>query len=180
MAVLVICVGMLGIAKLQALSLSNANTSRLRSLAAIEAASLAAAMHSNRQYWAATAPTNVTIPPPPGAIASSDAALAATANADLGAPPPTQCFGGAGGAAQCAALNLAAFDLARWTVSVNALLPNPTTTIACPPVAGVAAPTSCTIQIAWTERAVAVNAQEANAAANAQFQTPTYLLYVEP
>jgi len=54
-AVIVICVGMLGIAKMQALSLSNTTTARLRSLAAIEAASLASAMHSNRQYWANTA-----------------------------------------------------------------------------------------------------------------------------
>ena len=176
-ALLVICVGMLGIAKLQALSLSNASTSRLRSLAAIEAASLASAMHSNRQYWSTTAPANVTIPPTPGAITSSDGGLAATANADLAAP--TQCFGGAGGAAQCAPLDLAAFDLARWAASLNALLPNPTATIACPPAPGVA-PASCTVQITWTERAVAVNAQEANAAANAQFQNPTYLLYVEP
>jgi len=178
-AVLIICVGMLGIAKLQALSLSNANTSRLRSLAAIQAASLAAAMHSNRQYWSNTAPASVTIPPPPGAIASTDAALAATATADLGGP--TQCFGrGMGsGKSRCAPLPLAAFDLARWAVSVGGLLPNPNTTISCPPVAGPG-PTSCTIQITWSETAVAVNQQEANAAPNAQFQTPTYTLYVEP
>src|SRR2546430_13031518 len=53
-AVIVICVGMLGIAKLEALSVSNTTTARLRSLAAIEAASLAAAKHTNRQYWAKT------------------------------------------------------------------------------------------------------------------------------
>src|SRR5205823_9766606 len=47
-AVIVICVGLLGIAKLQALSLSNTTTSRLRALAAIQVASVAAAMHSNR------------------------------------------------------------------------------------------------------------------------------------
>ena len=52
MAVVVICVGLLGIAKMQAMALSNTNMSRQRSLAAIEAASIAASMHSNRQYWA--------------------------------------------------------------------------------------------------------------------------------
>jgi hypothetical protein len=36
------------------------------------------------------------------------------------------------------------------------------------------------IQIIWTEKAVAINQQQAGAAANAQFQTPTYTLYVEP
>ena len=182
-AVIVICVGLLGIAKMQALSLSNSTTSRMRSLAAIEAASLAAAMHSNRQYWANAAPTTVTVNP--GVIASSDAALATAANTDLAtAPSPSMaCVGAAGAVARCAALPLAAFDLARWSTSLSGLLPPPPApnsmaTISCPPVAG--APTSCTIQISWGERAVAVNQQETAAAANAQFQVPTYTLYVEP
>ena len=46
-AVIVICVGLLGIAKLQALSLSNATTSRQRSLAAIEAAGLRSEEHTS-------------------------------------------------------------------------------------------------------------------------------------
>lgn len=185
-AVIVICVGLLGIAKMQALSLSNSTTSRMRSLAAIEAASLAAAMHSNRQYWGNTAPVSVTVNPNAGVVASTDAALAATATADLATNPINACFG-ASAAAQCTALPLAAFDLARWSSSLNALLPNPTATISCPPVVGVAAPTSCTIQVSWTEKAVAINQQQAQqeAAAQAagtpgQFETPTYTLYVEP
>lgn len=178
-ALIVICVGLLGIAKMQALSLSNSTTSRMRSLAAIEAASLASAMHSNRQYWANAAPATVTVNP--GVVASSDAALAAAATADL--TNLTACFGAPGTAAQCAALPLAALDLARWSTSLNALLPpppapTPMATILCPPIAG--APTSCTIQISWGEKAVAVNQQETAAAANAQFQVPTYTLYVEP
>ena len=181
-ALIVICVGLLGIAKMQALSLSNSTTSRMRSLAAIYAASLASAMHSNRQYWANAAPATVTVNP--GVVASSDAALAAAANADLAGPPPsTACLGAAGVAVQCAALPLAAFDLARWNTSLSALLPpppapTPMAVISCPPLAG--APTSCTIQISWGEKAVAVNQQETAAAANAQFQVPTYTLYVEP
>src|SRR5579862_1192051 len=50
-AVVIICIGLLGIAKLQAMSLSNSTMSRQRALAAIEAAGLAASMHSNRDYW---------------------------------------------------------------------------------------------------------------------------------
>jgi type IV pilus assembly protein PilV len=180
-ALIVICVGLLGIAKMQALSLSNSTTSRMRSLAAIEAASLASAMHSNRQYWANTPPTTVTVNP--GVIASTDAALAAAATADL--TNLAACFGAPGTTAQCAALPLAALDLARWSTSLNGLLPpppapTPMATISCPPIAGVNAPTSCTIQISWGEKAVAINQQETTAAANAQFQVPTYTLYVEP
>src|SRR5689334_6960443 len=80
-AVIVICVGLLGIAKMQALALSNTTTARMRSLAALEAASLAAAMHSNRQYWGNTPPASLTLTQV--AIASSDGALAGQAAADL-------------------------------------------------------------------------------------------------
>ncbi len=50
-ALLVISIGLLGIAKMQALALANTNGGRLRALAAIEAASLAASMQAERNYW---------------------------------------------------------------------------------------------------------------------------------
>src|SRR5256885_1387990 len=141
--------------------------------AAIEAASLAAAMHSNRQYWAKTAlPFDLALNA--GVITSkSAAALATQAMIDMATVPDNVCFG-----APCAALPLAAFDLARWSTNVTGLLPNARADIACPASAG--APPSCTITISWSEKAVAINQQEANAAASAQFQVPTYTLYVEP
>jgi type IV pilus assembly protein PilV len=173
-AVIVICVGMLGIAKMQALSVSNTTTARLRSLAAIEAASLASAMHSNRQYWAnAVLPFNFALNA--GVVASSDAALATQTATDQATVPDNVCFG-----VQCTALQLAAFDVARWSTNLTGLLPNPTANISCPALAGVVAPPSCTITISWSEKAVAINQQEANAAANAAFQVPQYTLYVEP
>ena len=166
-AVIVICVGMLGIAKMQALSLSNTTTARLRSLAAIEAASLASAMHSNRQYWANTAlPFAAALNA--GVITSSDGALAVQATADL--TNLTACFG-----VQCAALPLAAFDLARWSNNMTGMLPNPSANISCPANPGVNAPPSCTITISWREKSVAINQQQTVALA-----LPTYTLYVEP
>jgi type IV pilus assembly protein PilV len=189
-AVIVICVGLLGIAKMQALALSNTTTARLRSLAAIEAASLAAAMHSNRLYWATTPPQTITVTTNSGAgtttVVSTDG-VGAQASADLGAltwPTPavgTGCVGSNNGNPACpVALNLAAHDLALWSQSVAALLPNPASTIACVFNPGANIPPSCTIQITWQEKAVAMNQQETNALANAGFQTPSYTLYVEP
>ena len=181
-AVVVICVGLLGIAKLQALSLSNTSTARLRSLAALEAASLASAMHSNRQYWANTPPASIVMTPnaaAPPTIGSSDAAMAAIATADLGGAFPAlpqTCVGNAASGAVCAAPNLAAFDLAWWITSLNSLLPNPNAKILCSP----AAPAACTIQISWTESAVAMNSNETNSPGVQQFQAPAYTLYVEP
>jgi len=197
-AMLVICVGLLGIAKMQALALSNMTTSRLRALAAFEAAGLAAAMHSNRAYWAAT-PANFTVTVNPAgapSVASTDAALSAGASNDYtagagagaGATGLNRCVGTAAGVPACPnPVDLAAYDLARWTASLAALLPNPTAAISCP---NLAAPTGCSIQITWTERAVAINKQEATqqaagncagvAAGQQCFEQPTYLLYVEP
>lgn len=196
-SVIVICVGLLGIAKLQALSLSNTTTSRLRALAAIQAASIAAAMHSNRQYWGLTPPVSVTVTATSlgATIVSTDAGLQTAAAADVAANPTASnpsavCNGTSTSGPACAAVPLAAFDLARWAVSLGALLPNPQALLTCPPVAGGAAPASCSITICWTERAVGTNQQEAagatpcNGAGATQgavgFQLPTYTLYVEP
>jgi type IV pilus assembly protein PilV len=178
-AVIVICIGLLGIAKMQALSLNNMSTSRQRSLASIEAASLAAAMHSNRAYWANTPAATITLAIG-GAVTSSDANVLATQTmTDITAP--NACVGTSGGGAKCSPGNLAAYDLAIWVTDVDSLLPNATATISCPEVPNV--PQSCTIQIVWTEQAVSMTTQEAaqQAAGNVgQFESPAYELYVEP
>lgn len=190
-SVIVICVGLLGIAKMQALSLSSVSGSRLRALAAIQASSIASSMHSNRQYWFTTAPNTVTVVGT--TVSSSDAALqtaAAAANAGTVCSSPTAT---SGSGPACDAPHLAAFDLVRWTAALNALLPNPNpnpiATISCPPAAG--APVNCKITISWNEKAVAINAQQNGTAAACTalttgatpgdcFQVPTYVLYVEP
>ena len=189
-SVIVICVGLLGIAKLQALALSNTTSSRLRALAAIEAAGMASAMHSNRQYWGNAPPPNVTVTGT--TVTSSDGALqtaAAAGNAGTVCMSPTAT---AASGPACGAVQLAAFDLVRWTNSLTALLPNPApnpiATISCPPTVG-GGPASCTIRVSWNEQAVAINAQQAGAAAQCTaqaqagaqcFEVPTYTLYVEP
>ena len=185
-AVVVICVGLLGIAKMQAMALSNTNMSRQRSLAAIEAASIAASMHSNRQYWALAivTPFTVSISGKPAVVASSDGGLQAQTTADL--TNLTACIGNNTGAVACNnPSDLAAFDLARWWVtSVSVQLPNPTATVTCPLVpAGNAAPISCTVQISWTEKALAMNAEEAaqeKAVGPSLSEQPVFTLYVEP
>jgi type IV pilus assembly protein PilV len=184
-AVIVICIGLLGIAKMQALALSNMTASRLRSLAAIEAASLAAAMHSNRAYWANNPPiTTVLNPTGAPVVTSTDGALQAQAIADMG--NLNACLGTSGGGAQCPnAVQLAGYDLARWLTNLQGLLPNSNSTISCPAIAGNAAPPACTIQITWSEVAVAMTSQEAAQQATGNnvgqgFDTPTYTLYVEP
>ena len=145
-AVVVICVGLLGIAKMQAMAVSNTNMSRQRSLAAIEAASIASAMHSNREYWAsfpAAFSVSIVSGAPAGAlpVVASTRPVAArhkrSRTSDRRSLSP--CIGTNNGLATCspaAAGNsaaLAAFDLARWWNALSGLLPDPVTaTITCP------------------------------------------------
>src|SRR5579862_4613605 len=103
-AVVIICIGLLGIAKLQAMSLSNSTMSRQRAIAAIQAASLASSMHANRNFWAAQnlgleitiAPGNVvTIPNP----APGPAGFQAQISGDITGGGP--CIGTASAVAAC-------------------------------------------------------------------------------
>ena len=161
-ALVVISVGLLGIAKMQALAYASTSTAGMRSLAAIEAASLASAMRANRRYWAAgAAPVAITIT----GTTISDATLAATATA------PNYCT--PAGTVPCSPATLAAFDLHRWAAALSALLPNSTATVSCPTAV---TPISCTIQVNWDEKLVAINSQGAGPA----MQAPTYVLHVEP
>jgi type IV pilus assembly protein PilV len=173
-ALVITAIGLLGIAKLQALAYANTGSASTRSLVAIQAASLASAMHANRAYWAlGLAPTPLTIT---GTVIS-DGTLAGTATG------ATDCnLGGALATAGtgCTPASLAAFDLHSWANALNGLLPgsNPLTTITC---AGVG-PVNCTIRIIWNEKTVSLNAESAAGTTTGTTGTfvPTYILYVEP
>jgi len=183
-AVVVICVGLLGIAKMQALALSSSNVARQRSMAAFLAASLASSMHSNRTFWASAAAAAMA---PVGApLTINSAAQTVSPAALIGGVTSATCIGAASAVPACpgtaGAQILAGFDIVRWSASVNNLLPNAVTTITCP---GAVQPPSCTIQMTWTEQTVMTNSQAYNATGagqvnNGQFQLPTYTLYVEP
>jgi hypothetical protein len=73
---------------------------------------------------------------------------------------------------------LAAYDLQQWANALNALLPNDQATITC----SATTPISCTIQITWSEKAVAINTQEQTQVSNTNvdINNPLYTLYVEP
>jgi type IV pilus assembly protein PilV len=169
-AVLVISIGLLGIAKMQALALSSTGNARLRALASLEAASLASAIRADRTYWAASAivgnDLKVTIAGT--AITPSDPQLSSTVGCDVSKP-------GYGGG-PCTASEMAAYDLQTWANALNALIPSDSGFIDCTqPVA--ASPVTCTVQLNWTENEVAANAA---AAAGPAMSMPQYTLYVEP
>jgi len=166
-ALIIIGVGMLGIAKIQALAYASTSTASLRSLAAIAASSLAAAMRANRDYWSVTAATvqqTISITAP-NVTASTDPALTAVTNCQ--------------GVTCASAAAMAAYDVQQWAQALSAL-PGATATVTCYPPTAFGAPAGspigCNILVSWSERSAAINAQSAGQTMTA----PTYTVYVEP
>jgi type IV pilus assembly protein PilV len=165
MVALVVCsVGLLGLAKMESLALSSTGVAGSRSIAAIQASSLAAAMHANPGYWAAgVAPASTSISVIGGVLTITDPGLATV----------TTCL--TPGATSCTPALMAAYDVRQWATALQTVLPGYLTTINCTITVGI--PVTCTIQIQWSENAVAGNGKQTNMANLAQ---PTYILFVQP
>jgi type IV pilus assembly protein PilV len=181
-ALVVISVGMLGIAKMQALALSSTGSAKTRSLAALQAASLAATMQADRAYWSAIALSNFTITvPASGTFTSSttDSALVAPTNA---------CVSTSTTINECSAAQLAAEDLTEWANSLHSVLQGSSATIECTK-ASTSTPSNCRITIVWSDHVVSLNTSSNTASATADVnsalsnfaqQTSKYRLFVEP
>jgi type IV pilus assembly protein PilV len=149
-------VGLLGLAKMESLALSSTGVASSRSIAAIQASSLAAAMHANPGYWQdGFAPPIIVI-----------------SNANNPYSAATPCL--TSGTSSCVPAAMAAYDLQQWAAALEAVLPGYLATITCS-TGGF--PVTCTIQLQWSENAVAANAQQTSINQLAQ---PTYVLFVQP
>jgi len=169
-ALIVLSVGLLGIAKMEALALSSTAVASRRALAAVEAASLADSMHANRGYWGSAANAAITIT---GTTVSNGPGAAGADCTKAGANAP------------CSAPDLASYDLQSWANALSALLPGDQATVTC----NTTTPLECSIQIQWSEQAVGLNNAQSQATStpagetagtSAAIQNTTYTLYVEP
>lgn len=157
-ALVVLSVGLLGIAKMQALGMSSTSVAGKRALAATLADSLAAAMHENQAYWSSLA-----------AIGQQNASTAVVPSCVLGAPNFA--------APSCTPTQLAAYDLQVWALNLNGLLSNAQGSVTCQ----AASPNTCLVTITWSEKTLAINTQGTAAAEVAgATNNPTYTLFVEP
>jgi type IV pilus assembly protein PilV len=157
-ALVVLSVGLLGIAKMQALGMSSTSVAGKRALAATLADSLAAAMHENQAYWSS-----------PAAIGGQNASTAVVPSCVLGAPNFAAPF--------CTPAQLAAYDLQVWALNLNGLLSNAVGSVTCQ----AANPTTCLVTITWSEKTLAINTQsQAAAQAAGGTNNPVYTLFVEP
>jgi type IV pilus assembly protein PilV len=168
-ALIIIAVGMLGIAKMQALGLSTTESSGTRSLVAIEAASLAASMHANRDYW-------VGGPPPPSFTVSVQTTGPGTYTTTIAGSPVLSANPNCQ-TAPCTPANLAAYDVNAWAAALAQVVPAALATITC----NTSTPLSCTIQIVWAENVTSTSNATAAASSGANvLNSPVYTLYVEP
>jgi type IV pilus assembly protein PilV len=154
-ALIVISIGLLGIAKMQALALSSTGNARTRSIAALEAASMAAMMHANLPYWSSfTSPTTFTITVTPSSSGGSSSRSAS--GITLATLPSAGCVY----SAPCTAAQLAAQDLSNWSMALYAALPTSTGTITCSGSSATPAPgtpVTCSVELLWTENLVELN-----------------------
>ena len=177
-ALIVLSVGLLGILKLEAAAVASTTVASQRSLAALEASSLASSMHVNRGYWTNSDAAGATIKATGTTVSAT--ILAPNLATALGAGTVNCASNVATGA--CSVTNMAAYDLQQWAGVLQNLLPNYSAVISC----GIVSPVTCMVTINWTENAVGINAQEAAAQAAATantpqtFANPSYTTYIEP
>ncbi len=158
-ALVVISLGLLGIAGMQAAAINNTNIARSRSIGAIAADSMAAAMHANNAYWSNLSSANSN-------------SWTVTASGVTGAPTLTQTVD-CSASSYCSASSMAAYDATQWGSSLLSTLPSGQGQIACT----ASAPTTCTITVSWLEKQSKVNAAAMNASATA---SATYQMVVIP
>lgn len=155
-ALLVISIGLLGIAGMQALAINNTSVARVQSLAALQAASLASAMQANEAYWQKT-----------GAITNTTVNGAVLGDANLNGQA-VDCS-----AAVCTPVQMAGWDLKQWGGDLQNLLPGGTGQVTCTNNVGI--PITCAISVIWQEKTVGLNAGQGAAA-----QQQTYSMVVQP
>lgn len=154
-SLVIIAVGMLGVAGIMALSMNNDTSSRLQSLAALEATSMATAIQTNQAYW----------------VNGAGASYRGTA--------PTTSSQNCNGTTACAASDIATEDLSNWGYTIAQSLPNGKGTVDCstqPQTGTSPAATTCSIGIQWQANQMA-NDHQSTPATSA---TQSYVLVVQP
>jgi type IV pilus assembly protein PilV len=182
-ALLVISIGLLGIAKMQALALSSTNGGRLRALAAIEADSLNVTMQTERNYWGFfTTPQTINITGANGSstvTSTSDSTLNGTVTCAAPTTPTGVgiCTGSVScisAATPCTAQQIAAYDLQQWAARLQQVLTTDAALITCSALTSTTN-VSCQVTITWAEGQANSNASETLTMAS-----PTYTLFVTP
>lgn len=173
-SLVIISVGLLGIAKIQTIAYAETGTSSLRSIAAIQASSMASSMRANRAYWATGGGISATLRVDVSGTAitmTTDPGMTGTPNCEVAATP-------------CTNRQMATYDIQEWAAALDPLLSGGAAynaTILCPTPVTPGTPIDCTITINWTERVAGTAGGAASTVAlGAAIATPSYTLNVQP
>ncbi len=166
---LIVSVGMLGLAKLEAAAVAESGVSRIRSLMTYQAESLASMMRANRGYWG-----SITGTAPNFSVTAGNATPVDNAGTMTIATLPS-CTSTATIKNACTAAAIAWVDASAWTAQYVSAFPNGLATTVCTVTASM--PTTCDITLSWTEHYVAINISSKNTALP---PAVTMVLHVQP
>jgi type IV pilus assembly protein PilV len=183
-AIVVVAIGLLGLAKLQAVGISESATANLRALAAIESDNLIGAMHANTNYWQSG---NV----PTAAAPATFNYLGVVTDVNLGqALPANRCVVNTtmatGSTGACTSAMLAARDVQTFAAQFVQSFPAASGRISCVntpatnAALGALPEVSCTVLLKWGEKSASINSSVAAAASGQQLTTQTYQFMVQP
>ena len=175
-ALVILAVGLFGIAGMNAVAINNTSIARTRSLAVVLAESMTAAMLANKAYWGGslnTGEASAFTPPASVSTSGSGSTLSNQAlnsrNTNCGNLPTTESV--------CAADEMAAFDLKAWGMSVAKLLPGGVGTVGC---TTTSRPVVCKITISWSEKNLAARQKSGTLSSAEMVATQTYETVVQP
>ena len=176
-SLIVIAIGLLGTAKMQALGIANTKIAGQCGLIALQAGNLAAILHSNRGYWQVTSsekePASPRCPSPAGCTLSGSDTVTDPGHI-LIYPPTAACTH----TAPCPPGRIAALDIANWMKNMHSHVPGYTATINCTNTTST--PTTCIISVRWPEKITGMNTTTATMAATQAMQIHSYFLHVQP
>jgi type IV pilus assembly protein PilV len=132
-SMLVIMIGVLGIAGMQMLAINNTENARYQSLATILASSMAAEIQANTAYWGS----------PPSSLIQVSNAAATVVPAVAGT-----CLGSV-----CTPVQMAYYDLSTWGTALAGRLPSGAGTIQCYSTT----PAVCALTLTWSEKNTAIS-----------------------
>lgn len=163
-SLIIVSVGLLGIAKMHALAIGNTQVAGSRALASIYAGSLSSAMHANRAFWqAGLAPASTTV------------AGSTLGDATLNGQTANCTYSSSNTNPQCTPVQMASADLKTWGQSLQQL-PGGTGLVTCSTTVGL--PVTCTIAVNWNEKYVGLNTGTLNS--SQQTATKTLTALVQP
>ena len=165
--VVIVSVGLLGLAKLQAAAAAETSTARTRSIMAYQAESLAGAMRANRGFWGQTIGTMPKVTTAAGATNGAYTVVTGS----VPASSTKDCT-----SVVCSKEELAAWDINTWTSAYATQFPSATSIIACVNTSG---PVTCDITLSWSEHYVGIN-KSTTATGAAVTGTGTLIVHVQP